>query len=206
MRRVETTAAGSRRRVLVGIAGGPGSGKSTLARQVTTLLNARNPGSAAVFPMDGFHKTHKILECENLAEIKGTPQTFDAKRFVHALRTIRSATIDMPIPAYSREIEDVVADALTIPAETRTIVVEGNYLLLPDPPWHLVAPLMDVTIHIDVAAEIIRGRLLKRHAEHGRFTDERNRRHVEMVDLINHELVRQHARRADLIIEVDTMN
>ena len=42
-------------RSVTAIAGRPGAGKSTLAEALAEALNAEEPGSAAVFPMDGYH-------------------------------------------------------------------------------------------------------------------------------------------------------
>jgi len=50
--------------------------------------------------------------------------------------------------------------------------------------------------------EIVRARLLKRHAEAGLFSEERNRAHVERVDLANYDLVTRSRPRADLAIDL----
>jgi hypothetical protein len=45
---------------------------------------------------------------------------------------------------------------------------------------------------------------MKRHAEHGRFTEKRNRAHVARVDLPNYDLVSKSRDRADIVIELET--
>jgi pantothenate kinase len=107
-------------------------------------------------------------------------------------------------PGYSRKIEDVVPDAFTVGAATRLLVVEGNYLLLAMAPWWQVRPLLDRAVFIEVPRELVRARLMKRHAEEGLFTAERNARHIERVDLVNYDTVLRSKPRADIVIELMT--
>ena len=96
------------------------------------------------------------------------------------------------------------ADAFIVPASARVLVVEGNYLLLANAPWWQVRPLLDLAVFIDVPREAVKARLLKRHAEHGLFSEARNREHVERVDLANYDLVKRSRGRADLAIDLVT--
>jgi len=188
------------RRVAIGIAGGPGTGKSTIA---TELVAALGPVAAYV-PMDGFHMLHAKLEALGTVKDKGAPHTFEGEAFAAFISQLKSATGPVSGPGYSRAIEDVVQNAFTIAAEARILVVEGNYLLLPDPPWHGVKPQLDLAVFIDVPREKVRARLMKRHAEHGLFSEERNREHIERVDLANYDLVQRSRGRADIAIDLVT--
>ena len=187
-------------RSVLGIAGGPGTGKSTLAQQ---LVDAIGPDAAYV-PMDGFHMRHSKLEALGTVADKGAPYTFEGAAFADFLATLKAATGPVSGPGYSRKIEDVVEDAFTVPASARLLVVEGNYLLLMTAPWWRVRPLLDRAVFIDVSRDLVRARLLRRHAEVGLFTDERNRTHVERVDLANYDLVSRSRPRADVVIEMIT--
>lgn len=191
-------------RVAVGLAGGPGVGKSTLAVQLVDALNAQTPGVAAYVPMDGFHMQHAKLEALGTVRDKGAPHTFEGAAFADFLGRLKAAKTDVSGPGYSRKIEDVVQDAFIIAAETRILVVEGNYLLLADPPWDRVKPLLDSAVFIAVPRETVRSRLMKRHAEEGLFAAERNREHIERVDLSNYELVVRSRPRADIAIDLVT--
>jgi pantothenate kinase len=193
-------AAEANRRVIIGLAGGPGSGKSTLAGDLVGALDKKIDGSAARVPMDGFHIRHKTLEERGLAAQKGAPATFDGEAFLAFLHRLKEAHGPVPVPSYSRRIEDVVPDAFTISGNVPILIVEGNYLLLPDPPWDGVKPLLDLSVFLDVPRDLIRARLLKRHAEHGLFSKERNLRHIENVDLPNYDLVAASAGRADVVV------
>jgi pantothenate kinase len=191
-------------RIAIGLAGGPGVGKSTLAVQLVETLNAPTPGSAAYVPMDGFHMLHAKLEAMSTVADKGAPHTFEGAAFADFLERLKAAKTDISGPGYSRKIEDVVQDAFIINANVRLLIVEGNYLLLPEPPWHRVRPLLDSAIFIAVPREAVRARLMRRHAEEGLFSAERNREHVERVDLSNYDLVTRSRPRADVAIDLIT--
>jgi hypothetical protein len=45
---------------------------------------------------------------------------------------------------------------------------------------------------------------MKRHAEEGLFSEERNRAHIERVDLSNYDLVTRSRPRADIAIDLIT--
>lgn len=187
-------------RSVLGIAGGPGVGKSTLAMR---LAEAIGPDAAYV-PMDGFHMRHAKLESLGTAADKGMPHTFEGAAFADFLAALKVASGPMNGPGYSRKIEDVVEDAFTVPASTRLLVVEGNYLLLATAPWWRVRPLLDRAVYLEIPRETARARLLRRHAEEGLFTEERNRAHIERVDLPNYDLVVRSRPRADLAITLVT--
>lgn len=187
-------------RHVLGIAGGPGVGKSTLAVELAKLLGP----VAAYVPMDGFHMKHAKLEGLGTAADKGMPHTFEGAAFADFLETLKAATADMSGPGYSRKIEDVVENAFTVPATVRLLIAEGNYLLLAMAPWWRVKPLLDRAVFIDVPREKVKARLLKRHGEEGLFTEERNRAHIERVDLTNYDLVQRSRLRADVAIDLIT--
>lgn len=191
-------------RVALGIAGGPGVGKSTLAAQLVEAINRASPGLAAYVPMDGFHMKHAKLEQLGTAHEKGMPHTFEGGLFADFLERLKSATGPMNGPGYSRKVEDVVEDAFTVPAAARLLVVEGNYLLVANSPWWRIKPLLDCAVFIDVPRDKVRARLLHRHGAEGLFSEERNREHVERVDLANYDLVQRSRPRADIAIDLIT--
>ena len=187
-------------RIAIGIAGGPGVGKSTLAAELVTMINASHPGSAALVPMDGFHIKHDKLEAMGQVEFKGAPHTFEGAEFVGFLHHLKQASEAVSGPGYSRKIEDIVENAFTIQPEVKVLIVEGNYLLLTEGPWAGVRSLLDYAVFIDVPRDLVKQRLLKRHAEEGLFTEERNRAHIERNDLPNYDLVALSQDRADVVI------
>lgn len=199
-RRARAVAEVYRARVAIGIAGGPGAGKSTLAGDLVAALGK----IAALIPMDGFHMRQAKLEALGMAGEKGAPHTFEGAAFADFVNRLKQAKDDVSGPGYSRAIEDVVDEAYVVPAGARLLVIEGNYLLLDDPPWDGLRRLIEFAVFLDLPRDIVRARLLKRHAEHGRFTASHIIEHVDSVDLPDYELVARSRGRADLTIELIT--
>jgi pantothenate kinase len=202
--RARALAAAARSRVVVGLIGGPGAGKSTIAQRAAEMLNAETAGLAANVPMDGFHMRQAKLVALGTAHEKGMPHTFEAAAFADFLARLKVAREPVAGPAYSRQIEDVVDDAFVVPAAAKILITEGNYLLLPDAPWAAVRPLLDLAIFVHIDREKVRQRLMRRHAEAGLFTEERNREWINRVDLPNYDLIETTAPRADLVIDIDS--
>ena len=92
-------------------------------------------------------------------------------------------------PNYERTLEEPGAGAIAVHASIPLIVVEGNYLLLPDAPWNQVQALLDETWFVDVPHDLRVKRLTQRHQQFGKsadqalswvqHTDEPNARRVE---------------------------
>jgi pantothenate kinase len=131
-------------RLLVGIAGSPGAGKSTLAQELAAKLDR-----AAVVPMDGFHLANAELRRLGRADRKGAPDTFDAAGYAALLRRLREATGEtVYAPTFDHVLDEPVAGAIPVPPEVDVIVTEGNYLLLPTPPWDRVRDLLDLAVYL----------------------------------------------------------
>lgn len=153
------------RRVIVGIAGAPGAGKSTLAAD---LVRRHDGVRALTVPMDGFHLSNEELARLGLAQVKGAAETFDAWGFVHLLRRLRAVEELVYAPMFDRALEQAINAAIPVPRDVELVVVEGNYLLLPDEPWSLARPLFDLAVFLDVPAAVRVPRLLERARAGGR--------------------------------------
>ena len=176
-------------RMIIGLAGPPGSGKSTLARYVVDEINKHGYSTAIVLPMDGFHLSNSQLEKKGIAQIKGAPETFDVNGFVLALSRIRSPVHDtLYVPDYSRVFNEPIAASIGIRAETNTIVVEGNYLLLESGDWKNVWQYLDRAWFLNVPWEVCRNRLIARQIAGGKSLAEASE-WVDRSDKANFELV-----------------
>jgi len=198
--RAETLAASGRRSIL-GIAGAPGAGKSTLARRLVAALNGRT-GRAVLVGMDGFHLAQAELERLGRAERKGAPDTFDAAGYVALLHRLRhpEPAVTVYAPLFRREIEEPIACAVPVPADVPLVVTEGNYLLVDEPPWSAVRPLLDQAWFLVLDESTRRAWLTERHRRYGR-TAAQARERVDGSDERNARLLAPTAAHADLIID-----
>jgi len=180
-------------RVLVGICGPPGSGKSTSARRLARQLRA------PLVPMDGYHLPNDELDRLGLRQVKGAPETFDAAGFVALVRALRAAAHDVDAPVFDRRIDAARPAGMHVARAERLVVVEGNYLLLDEPPWDQLADLFDLTVYLDVPIDELRRRLVRRHTRFGRSPGEA-RAFVESSDLANAARIAASRSRADVVV------
>ncbi|RIY00030.1 nucleoside triphosphate hydrolase [Aureimonas flava] len=194
--------AGDGRRI-VAIAGAPGSGKSTTAEQLKERLNARRPGVADVFPMDGFHYDDMVLNARGHRPRKGAPHTFDLDGYRATLERLRADDgREVAVPVFDRSIEIARAGGRIVEPATRIVLTEGNYLLLDEPGWRDLAPLFDLTVMVEASEEVLIGRLTERWTGF-QLDPETMLRQMEGNDLPNMRLVLAKSRPADLVLRSD---
>ncbi|MGV1009539.1 MAG: nucleoside/nucleotide kinase family protein [Dermatophilaceae bacterium] len=195
------------RRVVLGIAGMPGAGKSTLAGALVDALNSqpRPRGRqetapwVALLPMDGFHLPQARLVELGLRDRMGAPETFDATAYAQTLARITRDERPVTAPAFDRTVEEPTPAGIHVGAHQSLVVTEGNYLLLPDPPWPRArAQLAQVWyVWLDEATRL--RRLVDRHVEFGKSRAAAEA-WVQRSDEANARLVGHHAGRADLVV------
>jgi pantothenate kinase len=197
--------AGTRRRSLLGICGAPGAGKSTLAAQLVAVLGDR----AVLVGMDGFHLAQRELRRLDREPRKGAPDTFDAAGYVDLIRRLRrngpgeaDAETDAETvyaPEFRRELEEPIACAVPIAPEVPLVITEGNYLLLPEPPWSALRGLLDEVWFLAPDEPVRIARLIERHRRFGRSDAEAHDR-AHGSDQVNAARIQATAERADLVI------
>lgn len=198
--RLEALAA-TRPRVLVGIAGAPGSGKSTVAAAVALTLRGRGV-EVAVVPMDGFHLADVALDALGRRGAKGAVDTFDAAGFAALLARIATERETVWAPAFDRELEQPIAGSIPVHPETRVVLTEGNYLLLPEDPWNRARALLDEAWYLDIDGDLRYSRLVERHVRFGK-SREAAEAWVRAVDEPNAVRIRPTANRADLVLRAE---
>jgi len=182
-------------RALLGITGPPGAGKSTLAAELAAALGP----TAALVPMDGFHLAQSELERLGRHDRKGAVDTFDAAGFVALVRRLRAGAEDVYAPTFRRDIEEPIAGAINVAANVPLVVLEGNYLLVADPPWRSLRELLDEVWYVDLDREARIERLVARHVAFGR-DPAAARAWALGSDERNAELIAATRDRADLLI------
>ena len=183
---------------MVAIAAPPGSGKTTIVEKLRASLLAAGE-SAVIVPMDGFHFDDIVLNARGHRARKGAPYTFDALGFEVLLRRIKAQEPDIAIPVFDRTLELSRAAADIIPANTKFILVEGNYLLLKDEPWARMKSLFDFSIYMSVPVDELERRLTKRILEHGHDAAYA-KTWIASNDMLNINYVIEHSVAADLTI------
>ena len=161
------------RRIIAFVAAPPAVGKSTLVAFLEKLSQEReglHPIEA--IGLDGFHyhsdylKSHTIERDGKqvlMQSVKGCPETFDVRHFTEKLRELKQG--DTLWPVYDRQQHDVKEDALRVTGDI--ILIEANWLLLPDAPWKAARELADATLFLRAEAENLKERLIDRKMKGG---------------------------------------
>ena len=197
-------------RLVIGVAGAPGAGKSTLASAVAARLCASlgDADAAVVLPMDGFHLTKAELSAfpDPAAAFarRGAPHSFDAASFVDAVRSVATPGTGASLPSFDHGVGDPTPGGLRIEPAARVIIVEGNYLLLSDPPWCRLRDhrLLHETWFVDVTLETTSCRLFQRQTGDGVPPDV-SRGRIDANDAPNALLVAGGRGRADVVVAGD---
>ena len=155
--------------------------------------------SAIVVPMDGFHFDDILLNARGHRPRKGAPFTFDAPGFEVLLKRIKLREPDIAIPVFDRRLELSRAAADIVSADTKFILIEGNYLLLNSAPWNTIKQLFDFTIFIDVQEAELERRLTGRILAHGHDAAYA-KNWIASNDMLNIREVRANSGAADMVI------
>lgn len=192
-------------RYMVGIVGMPGSGKSTLARNVAQIINSiQEDTCAVVLPMDGYHYRKADLDAfddpKEAHARRGAPWTFDAQAFVDMVVRVGDTRVEeIWAPTFDHRHGDPVERGVCIAPQHSIVLVEGNYLLLEQPPWNVLRNVFDETWYIDCDIEESLSRVFHRQTRNG--APARVARHrIETNDRLNAEDIYEAAHVADVMI------
>ena len=190
-------------RIIVAVAGPPGAGKTTFTRDLAGLIDQRRAGLCGVLPMDGFHYDDLYLEQMGWKARKGAPHTFDVGGLEHILNRLKTnREQQIFVPVFDRSIEIARAGARAIPDSAKIILVEGNYLLLDEPPWSALANYFNVTVMLKADRASLDQRLRDRWTGYGLSEKELKKKLTEN-DLPNVETTLDKSRSADYFVVTD---
>lgn len=145
-------------------------------------------------PMDGYHLTRAQLDAmadpQTARARRGAAFTFDGFGFLSLVKELRKPitgeSVTLYAPSFDHAVKDPVADAIPIPAATRVLVFEGNYIALDEEPWREARAMLDECWFVLVSESVARKRLIKRHVATGVAIDEEEAgRKADENDLVN---------------------
>lgn len=193
--------ASGRAQYFIALGGGPGAGKSTLAANVCAALG---DDVAVTLPMDGFHYYRRELDAfadpHDAHARRGAPFTFDGAKFASKLVELH-ALGEGAWPSFDHAVGDPVEDDVRLERRHAFVIVEGNYVLLDQPPWSDVRPLFDERWLISVPEEVARQRVAARNAAAWGWPLEKSLARVDSNDVPNMRLVAASAVHADRVLD-----
>ena len=180
------------RRIAAFLAAPPAAGKSTLCCYLEELSRS-DPALTPVqtVGIDGFHYPQNYLDAHGLARIKGAPETYDVARLRRMIERLNEP--DQRWPVYDRRIHDPIDGAVEINADI--VIVEGNWLLLNEPPWSELR--CDYSVFLRAGERSQLERIVRRKMQGG-FSEDEAREIVERNDWPNILRCMEHSRRGDL--------
>jgi pantothenate kinase len=189
------------RRVVVGITGSPGAGKTWLAIELVAALGP----DAVHLPMDGFHLANATLDRLGRHDRKGAVDTFDGWGFLALLQRLHAeGDHTVYAPSFRREVDEPVAAEIAVEPNHRVVVVEGNYLLVPQRPWVELRFLFDQVWYCERDEQDRLTDLIARHREYGKSPEEA-RRWALGPDQRNAALIASTRLRSDLVVALEEL-
>ncbi|MDD2328177.1 MAG: type I pantothenate kinase [bacterium] len=115
---------------IIGIAGSVAAGKSTTARVLQKLLSM-TPGNPKVelITTDGFLYPNAELKRRGILNRKGFPESYDARRLLAFLASVKSGKEILEVPLYSHLYYDVIEGKMQTIERPQILIVEGINVL-----------------------------------------------------------------------------
>jgi type I pantothenate kinase len=136
---------------VIGIAGSVAVGKSTCARLLQAVLS-RWPGHprVALVTTDGFLYPTKILEQQDLMQRKGFPESYDLRRMLAFLTSVKAGEANLKVPLYSHQVYDIIQGSFQIIDRPDILIFEGlNVLQTTSQATAVASDFFDFSIYLD---------------------------------------------------------
>ncbi|TVP47449.1 MAG: uridine kinase [Gemmatimonadales bacterium] len=184
---------GTRRPVIVGVAGGSGSGKTTVVREI---LHRLRPDRVGVVHHDAYYRDFAHLPPDTRATINfDHPESLETELLEsHLQALLRGESIEAPVYDFTTHTRS--AETIRV-GPTDVIIVDGILVLAEA----RLRQLMDIRIFVDTDADLRFVRRLSRDmGERGRTLDSVIRQYLESVRPMHLDFVEPSKRWADVII------
>ncbi|MDM8518799.1 type I pantothenate kinase [Anaerolineales bacterium HSG6] len=139
---------------VIGIAGSVAVGKSTTARILQTLLS-RWPDhpKVSLITTDGFLYPNRVLKKKGIMHRKGFPESYNQKRLLDFVRSIKSGRFPVHAPVYSHLIYDILPNEYQTVDQSDIMIIEGLNILQrgnrQGPSDLFVSDFFDFSIYVD---------------------------------------------------------
>lgn len=147
---------------IIGIAGSVAVGKSTTARVLQKLLSMTpEKPKVELITTDGFLYPNDELERRGLLNRKGFPESYDAKRLLSFLASVKSGRDNFEVPLYSHLTYDVIKERVATFERPDILIVEGINVLQVNSGRKIkrrvfVSDFFDFTIYVDASEKNLR--------------------------------------------------
>lgn len=115
---------------IIGVAGSVAVGKSTFARLLRTILSQHHDHPKVdLVTSDGFLYSTSVLNDRGILHRKGFPETYDIRRMLSFLASVKAGEPQVMVPLYSHTLYDIIPDEFQMVSQPDILIFEGLNVL-----------------------------------------------------------------------------